>query len=81
MINAMILILIVNFPFLDGDIPRAPSYRVYISQLSRFAIVPSQVKHSKILTVKLLKAISITNFLKLFQNSIDATMTWYQNLI
>ena len=43
MINAMILILIVNFPFLDGDIPRAPSYRVYISQLSRFAIVPSQV--------------------------------------
>ena len=28
---------IVNFPFLDGDIPRSPSYGVYISQLIRFA--------------------------------------------
>ena len=27
---------IVNFPFLDGDIPRATSYGVYISQLIRF---------------------------------------------
>ena len=26
---------IVNFPFLDGDIPRATSYEVYISQLIR----------------------------------------------
>ena len=25
---------IVNFPFLDGDVPRSPSYGVYISQLS-----------------------------------------------
>ena len=24
---------IVNFPFLDGDVPRSPSYGVYISQL------------------------------------------------
>ena len=24
---------IVNFPFLDGDVPRRPSYGVYISQL------------------------------------------------
>ena len=30
---------IVNFPFLDGDVPRRPSYRVYISQLIRFARV------------------------------------------
>ena len=28
---------IVNFPFLDGDVPRSTSYRVYISQLIRFA--------------------------------------------
>ena len=27
----------VNFPFLDGDVPRHHSYRVYISQLIRFA--------------------------------------------
>ena len=32
---------IVNFPFLDGDVPRAPSYGVYISQLIRFAKVCS----------------------------------------
>ena len=28
---------IVNFPFLDGDVPRRPSYGAYISQLIRFA--------------------------------------------
>ena len=28
---------IVNFPFLDGDVPRRPSYGVYIPQLIRFA--------------------------------------------
>ena len=27
---------IVNFPFLEGDVPRSPSYGVYISQLSVF---------------------------------------------
>ena len=30
---------IVNFPFPDGDLPRFPSYGVYISQLIRFARV------------------------------------------
>ena len=34
---------IVNFPFLDGDFPRSPSYGAYISQLIRFAIVCSNV--------------------------------------
>ena len=34
---------IVNFPFLDGDIPRSPSYGVYISQLIRCARVSSNV--------------------------------------
>ena len=28
---------IVNFPFLDGDVPHRTSYGVYISQLIRFA--------------------------------------------
>ena len=49
---------IVNFPFLDGDIPRSTSYGVYISQLIRFARVSSHVTHfnarNKILTGKLL---------------------------
>ena len=34
---------IVNFPFLDGAVPRRPSYGVYISQLIRFARVCSHV--------------------------------------
>ena len=34
---------IVNFPFLDGDVPRSPSYGVYISQLIRSARVCSNV--------------------------------------
>ena len=48
-----------NFPFLDGDVPRRPSYGVYISQLIRFARVCSHVydfnTRSKCLTAKLLK--------------------------
>ena len=50
---------IVNFPFLDGDVPRRPSYGVYISQLIRFARVCSHVddfnSRNKYLTAKLLK--------------------------
>ena len=52
---------IVNFPFLDGDIPRATFYiyGVYISQLIRFARVSSHVAdvntRNQILTAKLLK--------------------------
>ena len=34
---------IVNFLFLDGDVPRSIFYRVYISQLIRFARVSSHV--------------------------------------
>ena len=50
---------IVNFPFLDGDVPRPPSYCVYISQLIRFARVCSYVDDFNninfFLTAKLLK--------------------------
>ena len=50
---------IVNFPFLDGDVPRSPSNGVYISQLIRFAIVCSYVddfnNRNLFLTAKLLK--------------------------
>ena len=28
---------IINYPWLDGDVPRLPSYDVYISQLVRIA--------------------------------------------
>ena len=46
MINMVTLILIYlknNFPFLDGDASRRPSYGVYISQLIRFARVCTHV--------------------------------------
>ena len=50
---------IVNFPFLDGDVPRCPSYGVYISQLIRFARVCSNVddfnNRNLFLTAKLSK--------------------------
>ena len=50
---------IVNFPFSDGDVPRRPSYGVYISQLIRFARVCNHVEdfdaRNKCLTAKLLK--------------------------
>ena len=34
---------IVNFPFLDGDVPRRTSYGVYISQFIRFARASSNL--------------------------------------
>ena len=50
---------IVNFPFLDGDVPRSTSYGVYISQLFWFARVCSHAAdfnaRNKSLTVKLLE--------------------------
>ena len=50
---------IVNFPFLDGDVPHSTSYGVYISQLIRFARVSSYVAdfnaRNKTLTAKLLQ--------------------------
>ena len=50
---------IVNFPFLDGDVPCFSSYSVYISQLIRFARVCSNVDDfnniNLFLTAKLLK--------------------------
>ena len=50
---------IVNFPFLDCDVPRSTSYGVYISQLIRFARASSIVAdfntRNKLLTQKLLK--------------------------
>ena len=52
-------IKIVNFPLLDGDVPRSTSYGVYISQHICFARASSHVAdfntRNKLLTQKLLK--------------------------
>ena len=50
---------IVNFLFLDGDVPGSTSYGVYISQLIQFLRASSHVAdfntRNKLLTQKLLK--------------------------
>ena len=50
---------IVNFPFLNGDVPCSPSYGVYISRVICFARVCSNVddfnKRNLFLTAKLFK--------------------------
>ena len=52
---------IINFPFLDGDVPRSASYGVYISQLIRFARVSSHADNfttcNKVSTAKLLRQV------------------------
>ena len=70
---------IVNFPFLDGDVPRSTSYGVYISQLIRFARASSYVAdfntRNKLLTQKLLKqGYRYHNLAKPLLNFIDNTM-------
>ena len=61
---------IVNFPFLDGDVPRSTSYGVYISQPIRFARVSSHVDdfntRNNVLTAKLFRR---------FQSFIGGTLT------
>ena len=74
---------IVNFPFLDGDIPRSTSYGVYISQLIRFARVSSHVADfnscNKSLTAKLLQQGYLYPFERLSPNFIANTMNWFLN--
>ena len=57
MISAMTLIL--NVPFLDGDVSRRASYGVYISQIIRFTRVYNHITdfnaRNKCLTAKLLQ--------------------------
>ena len=73
---------IVNFPFLDGEVPRSTSYGVYISKHIRFTRVFSHVvdfNSGNKCSLRnffnfLNKAISIKNFAKLFLNFIDDTL-------
>ena len=71
---------IVNFPFLDGDVPRSASYGVYISQLIRFARVSSHVddfnNRSKVLTAKRLRqGYRYRNFVRRYLNFIGGILT------
>ena len=69
---------IVNFPFLDEDVPRSPSYGVYIPQLICFARVCPNVddfnNRNLFLTARLLKqGYDIIKFEKHFLNSTTDT--------
>ena len=69
---------IVNFPFLDGVVPRSSSYGVHISQLIRFARVCSNIDNfnnrTLFMTAKLLKQ-DIIKFEKHFLNSTTDTQS------
>ena len=75
---------ILKFPFLDGDVPRRPSYGVYISKLIRFAKVYSHVEdfnaRNKCLTDNYSnRVIGIISLERLFPSSIADTTNWLQN--
>ena len=77
---------IVNFPFLDGDVPRRTSYGVYISQLIRFARASSNVSdfncRNKDLTAKLLKqGYRYHKLRKVFLSFIADTVSWLKNIM
>ena len=65
---------IVNFPFLDGDVPRRTSYGVYISQLIRFARASSNLndfnyRNKTLLPNFLGRAIVILNFFEILSQT------------
>ena len=69
-----------NFPFLDGDVPRSPSYVVNISQLTRFARVCFNVddfnnRNKFCLLNYFNKVIDTINFFKFYLNLITDTQS------
>ena len=77
---------IVNFPWLSGEVPRLPSYGIYISQLVRFARCCTGVFdfHSKI--TKLLqncwhRVLDFTSFENHLESSLDHTLNFCRNLV
>ena len=78
---------IVDFPWLSCDVPRLPSYGIYIPQLVRFARCCSSVldfhskKISKLLQNYLHRVTDITNFEKHLESSLDHTPNYCRNLV
>ena len=71
---------IVNFPFLDGDVPRLTSFGVYISQLIRLARVSSHVDDFDSQTSQT-RIYNINNFVGRFQNFIAGILTQCLNIM
>ena len=84
---------IVNFPFLDGDVPGSPSYGVYISQLICFSRASSYVTdlniRNKMLTQKLLKQgyqyhklrKTFSKFYRRYYDLISKFQVWLKSLL
>ena len=79
----------MNFPFLDGDVPRSASCGVYISKLIRFARISSHVDdfntRNKVRCLRQQnfsdKDIDIINFVRRFQNFIGDILTYCLNIM
>ena len=72
---------IVNFPFLSSNIPFAPAYGVYFSQLIRYARACSNyqdfMEHGKVLTTKLLsQGYQKTKLVATLKKSMGDIMIW-----
>ena len=77
---------IVNFPYLDGDVPWRTSYGVYISQSIRFARASSNLSdfncRNKTLNAKLLRqGCRYRKLRKAFSNFIADTVGWWKNVM
>ena len=72
---------IVNFPFLSSNIPSAPAYGVYVSQLIRYARACSNyqdfMERGKVLTTKLLsQRYQKTKLVANLRSSMEDIMIW-----
>ena len=77
---------IVNFIFLDGDVPRRTSYGVYIFQRIRFARAASNLSdfnyRNKAQTASSLsRAIVIISYIRFFLSFIADTVNWLKNIM
>ena len=78
---------IVNFPWLSGDVPRLPSYGVYISQMVRFARCCTSVFyfHSKNLQITSKLLTQSYRYHKLRKKHLESssgyTPSFYPNLL
>ena len=78
---------IINFPWLSGDVPRLPSYGIYISQLVRFArcctsVLDLHSKISKLLQNCWHRVKEITSFEKKhLESSLNHTPNFCRNLV
>ena len=77
---------IINFQWLSGDVPRLPTYGIYISEFVRFARCCTSVldfiqKISKLLQNSWHRVIDITSFEKHLEISLDQTLNFFRKLV